>query len=524
MRLTDIKFTKSYEEKGKGKIVLVGMATDGPVRKPFTFRESSNPTEILGSNQLSNAFNTLEETGIDRSNIIIYRLNGNHGSTIFKGIDDTDELEFLSTGTSNNIRETHISLSHGVLSVLMYETVIEQVGEDVVRRLKLLLTTQYRLSNYSNWDSLIDDINNDADLGIIECVVRHIGNNKKVELKEDLSVHYLEGLDEEEYLCLTENTKMDTHKLEYWKKVFIGIIGSTESPYETPLSGINSEMLLVTDIYFDDLPELGSVIGQMAINISEDNDVPCMVLMNTSPIPSKKEIPEWYYDLGNGKWGDGEQELIIDEFEDINRYIFNLDTMAEKIDTTAPQLEHLQVIIGEDGIGPIAPYYASTYLQTPLHLPVSNKELKNTGFGEELSKTTIANLQSTGYICIVPSIRKNYVPYYAQTFHRKGRGAIDSINIKRVLSRIIYDLKTTLDEYIGKPQSTLTKTVIESIVGTYLEPFKDNNILKGYTLELGDYSHLSYSGRLDIHLDLDFFTEINSVKAGFSIETKDGDN
>ncbi len=543
MDLSQITIQKPQDQVPEGKIILVGMAVDGPVCRPFTLNEYTNIDEILGEEtHISVAFKQLLDAGINRENIVIYRLNGIHGQTTFNGPNKEPVLRFMTIGTSEENEEIHIKFQDNVLNILTYkvnpipviEDVLDSEGEEIEEdveeqetKIEVSKTAQYRLSNYDNWNDLVNDINKDAELGIISCAVQLVQYQDEVALdKDDDTEHYFEDIDTEEYLCRNEQTDEEEHKINYWNKLENGVLGDYEDKFMTPIAQMKAELLYFTDIYFDELPEVGIAAGSLAELLSEDSSSPCFSVMNTSPIPEQMTIPDWYYQDEEGNWYDGEEQIDLDVNREINNYIFNLDTMDVQIDKHLSAMNYLQIVVGDTFYHelpfPVSPYYCATYLQTPFYNPITNKPLSNQSFGEELNKSTIANLKNSGYICIVPSIRNGFVPYFAQTFNSKENSILEGVHTRRTLSHITTDLKEILNEYIGKPHTQYSQESIQKTIDEYLTQFVENDILRFYNYEVPKISVLNPPKLIEIFIDLNFYSETEKIRSGFSIDTKEG--
>ena len=76
MRVNDFKYAQEFANIPDGRILLVGMLKDGPVGRGFTLTEPSTARVLLGTNELTRAYEHLVSTGVSTEKIVLYRLNG----------------------------------------------------------------------------------------------------------------------------------------------------------------------------------------------------------------------------------------------------------------------------------------------------------------------------------------------------------------------------------------------------------------------------------------------------------------
>lgn len=530
MKLTDIIYDNQMTSIPKQNICLIGMASDGPVCKPFFLNKDTDVFSLLGENQMAYSYDAIEKAGIAREKISIYRLNGEHGS-IELSKDNEVFIRMITVGASDEDRT--IAIQTGFKSITIKKTIYEEYelttenGPIVDSKIKNIETRTFSFDIYPTLDLLTDAINRDATLGIVEVLSNNLKNgyctDYFVEQKEYL---FLNSHSQENYV-LEEGTLFETHKTNYWEKLFSGIIGDDSMSFQPALQLINSEIMVFTDVYYDSFPEAGSIIARFAQAKSEECGREVFSLMNTSPVPGLKNPPEWYFKTGPNTWMSEDGEVTIDPYEDVNSYLDKLTLLGLSSERNASHMNHLQVTVGDSFYQntkiPISPYYAATFISTPFYQPVSNKQMTNPYYGEEISKSSIAILQSSGYICCVPSIRRNCVPFGAQSFSRKEGTVLSFLHNQRIVSIIVNDLKEIFDSFIGyKKKEVYNPAILSNQITSYLSQFTNQQLIQTFSLNFPEIQDIDDPEELNLSVNLSLYNETHNIQAGFSIEDRKG--
>lgn len=500
----------------EGLVCLIGMAKDGPVRQPFLLKEETDVFLFLGQNQLSLAYQQLEEAGISRNQIVIYRMNGIHGQVDLKNETDTF-FRFKTIGASASDRQLSIRTGKGTLSLIARQRLSDE--EEVVQ------TRTFVLGEYPYLKDLEDAINYEAELGLTE-IVAFAPNNLPTHTCFNESVEYFFlNSDPEDDCLLTSQTILKNHKERYWEKFEESFLVDKTLTFEPTLFELRAEALLFTDIYFDTFPEVAVLASKFAEQSTALHGRASYAIFNTSPIPKEQVIEPWYYQDEKGHWVTENGTLVIQPGQEKKAYTDQLLSTSLLLNRTDSALEHLQVVVGdfpfEEEALPLAPYYVATFLQTPTTLPVTNKAMQNIYFGETLSRKSIDILTDNGYICCVQSIRRNSVAYRAQSFRKKQpKSVFHSLHAHRTVLEINRTIKEKLETLIGVNNNEYQASSVHFFLKELLQNYQQKGVLQQFEIKLP--TEVQGTNPLVITIDYILYQELQKISAGFSIEDRKG--
>jgi hypothetical protein len=140
---------------------------------------------------------------------------------------------------------------------------------------------------------------------------------------------------------------------------------------------------------------------------------------------------------------------------------------------------------------------------------MSNKSIK--GFGKlnfEISKEDVALLTANGYICIVPSIRRGFVPYYASSYSKDKESAMTKPHNLRTSQYVSRRLVEEVDLLIGSNYSILSIKETREKARELLDSLVASKVIRSYELQ---FELLERNTVLNINASLTPFSEIKSI-------------
>lgn len=515
MRLKAISYLNPNIKSANGRILLVGMLEDGPVQKPFTTTRAA--IDLFGDNEMVVSYKMLISAGVSEKNIVLYRLNGNHAAaTLLK--DDQGFLKVQSIGAANNDNDIFVKTYDNRI-------VIGSHYRETALATKSDFERTYRFSDFPYLANLTDAINEEAVLGLIDVIAK--------ELKDGLCVDYftagqtlhLQNGNSEKELCFNETTDILTYEAAYWNVFYRGVLGEDYSGESaTPLVGVPAEVLLFTDIRADYSADIVSFAGRIAEQKTTEQGTLCNAVFQASPVPGKKTLREGEYMLSATTYFDivEQSERTLSPEEDKDLYLANLIGLFSLEERGESQFQYVQVLVGDnryDGTKKLggAVNYAALYVLSSFEQTLGNRTLPAfLSLAETLSKSSVATLQANGYICIVPSVRKNYVVAYPQSIADKTEAPLHSFSNQRLLHEIGKTVGDRLDGYVGKPTTVFATSILTKELEIYFQNFVSKDILSGFALSFPETEQGIDSRYLDIVLRV--YDEIKQVGASFRIE------
>lgn len=524
MKLSTINMIDPTQIEPLDNVTLIGMAHDGPVLTPFSLREGVDPISLLGKNQLAANYIALEESGMNREDIIIYRLNGVHGRAELIS-DRTSFLEFKTIGASDE--DKSVSIESGFQTLIIKKTFYDEsdIQDDNSKEIESIETQVYTLSDYTYLEDLVIDINHDAELGIIDVAANPLVEGKIKELFTEKQELFFSNSSSEDAYCLRADLDLSAHHDNYMEKLDVGLY--EEGTFERASFMINTEMMYFTDAYFDKDERLAYIAGMFANEKKELTGQQVFSILSCSPIPGRVEPPDWYVHISDNRWMSENGEVSINPNEKIQSYLSSLQIASFSARTDPSISENIQVIVGDtfvaDQVISLASYYIGTYFETPYYLPVSNKNMRNSQFGEEISKSSIDILQHSGYICCVQSIRRNCVPVGAQSFSNKNDNSLKHLHNKRLVSRISKDLKDFLSPLIGNNAlRNFQQSSIETQLTAFFNEYVKDGIIREFNLSVSEIELINDYTGFSIDLNLSLFSELKKIKAGITLDSQRG--
>lgn len=476
----------SHTEKNTRFLALAGFSTSGPVGVPFLLREGTDPIDVLGQSRLTENVRMAQRYGITP---LILRLNGSHGECLikheesgadillFKTIDATDE--------ANNIT-IHLFPTH---------LVVEGIWS----------SQSYLFADYNSLDELVAAIKRELYYGESEVDVEVLNQLPLAGLALNERHVTFNGADDG-FNHISNHDDSDTAEkvelqLELLRNMLLEEEGN-QTMYGGELGSFLIDTLLFTDIPFEKAPTaLTEIFGTFGKSKTDEQKIFCSIV------------------LGSDSFS---EDRFDEEGEDM--YLAQIDRLLAA-GTEARNLAHLtrnlEVVIGsqEPSNGrytsmPCAATYACMRYKLPgFHHSGTNKPLLyvNTLLSKELRKDEVANLSGSGYICIVPSIKKGFVPFSAKnispyhTLHSKPH----------YLRNIHYDVNRIagfFNQYIGEPVSNAVLGTILSQVTNFVNDLKVNHpIYNDISIEVLDYDQTT----LYVAVSFVLYGEVERVSTAF---------
>jgi hypothetical protein len=440
------------------------------------------------------------------TDIILYRLNGEHATQTLNGMvyDIVQGMEIERPILS--LRSVAASDAYNKIRFVLAEntmTVYNEVSE--VQRV-------YRFDQHETAKGLVDVINLDAAHGIVafEAMV-HEPNFRSMKLRELNTIVQLSGGQTEAHLI----EERALHIEELNQRLLTALY--SELPYDQENFIINSEVgmlsigvVSVSCLYHDDDVNLAETMGNFCYQKSIEIGQGCLSVIGASPIPNPTV------------------ELIrakIDQLIFMRRSIsfggaISLQTPQEVESEEATWESHVQVVLG-DGIRYIlngnvietvslAPSYAGLQVSLPVQSSTTNKKI--TGFdylSYELDKEDVDNLLGNGYISIIRSVRKGFVPYAETTYVSKPRSILRSAYAIRISHFASRRLAEMLDYSIGNRVTPMSRremmTTTSDLVARLLTP----DLVKNY--ELGFVHSTELQGSMSVKLEITPHSQVKAV-------------
>lgn len=516
MKLTDIIIPKREDGTAAiGRVILSGMLEDGPPGKPFSLPSDTVPSIALGLSPTTHLAEILLNTGVPSESIFYNRMNGIPYSI---SLPEEESPCFLIRSIGAHEEDQNISISFSLEGLTLSST-YTKTGTHLDRK---NFTRTYRYEDCPYLYDLESAINQDALLGLVDVVAETIVNKpSKDAFPSGVKKELQDGSDEAGFIHMDEPTEDSLEQIrgEYEEKFKKYILGEHYDglSYEA-IADLPAEAILFPDINVDTFKEIGPLIAGLAAQKTEDQGVVCYAYLNTSPFPKKETLPDGTYLQDDGTyWDESMQESraynpIAVQLE----YIQKITTLYSEEERANPYMKNLMLVVGDDdrekrtpGLGSLV----ALILQTPAGKPVSNQPLKNFyQLNAEITQSMVATMTSNGYICIVPSLRKGFVPQYVQSYGLQAKETVLSDwNNHRLIGVIKAHLVTVLDQHIGKSFGIFTKSKIESEISDVLENIPGSERLMGF--ELGAIDQDIVNGTLSIPLTLYLPQDVKGIES-----------
>lgn len=476
-------------------LAIVGMAADGPAHVPFMLN-IEDPVAVLGSCPLADAYIAAKEAGAQ--NIILYRLNGEHGEMIVRCITptistDVIKLTTVSADAVYNDTKAMIYSTHLFFPATEYRD-----------------ARSYFFNRYESIHDLVYAINLDADFGLIEFTAELMDRFFDIEAFGDIAAPIIleasgahSGL--ELMLDHANNNVMKEATLPILDSLKTALFGPFEDDYmdrgaNSILSVLDFGVLVLADLYHDENEEYAKVLGEFCEMKSKDNNQNCIGVISAG--------------------------LLIDSTPEM------ITTFRDKLvnlSKTQPQSEfrnYVQIIVGDTRdyknatVIPVSYMYAGTQVALPYQTMMTNKQIL--GIREllyKLSKEDVETLSANGYTCIVASIRKGHVPYSAVTYTVNPKSSFRKPHCTRISHYIVNYISSKLDYMIGTNVDPILKREIQNQINIYMKEFVDKGVIHSYSAEckfLGDNTELQ------VDISIKVFSEIQRVNSVVTMNVPGG--
>lgn len=441
-------------EYSENTVLIIGAALDGPAGVPIEVNDKYEPTDIFGKSPLSDAYTAVKGAGATR--IITYRMNGIHSAlTIKSGAQDIIKFTAVSAGAKYN----DILISVFPDYIYIDETA---VGGSI---------RSYWFDQYPTAYSLAYAINRDAFYGLLSFeakpLVPEFQMMNIVSIRTD--INFDKGSDEEQFFIdRTEENPADYY-VGVMKERLIETLFGTDSNDQGEfvpngaLAVLNYGIVVLADMFHDESTDYVNILGNFCLNKSKTMDSGCIGVIGTSPL----------YDTS-------------DTF--VSTKIANLNSLATATEDVE-QNKYVQIVVGDSYYSedmpliPTAYSYAGAESMYPYYIMMTNKKIKGFGYlNWQIGKEDIALLSSNGYICIVPSIRRGFVPYQAITYCKDKTSPMSKPHCIRVSQRASKLLMTAYDDLIGAASNYYTRKGIIKTGESVLQEMVMDGAIQSFAL------------------------------------------
>ena len=509
MRQTDFNIVNQVLLSPENALVLVGTALDGPSQIPFSIPSSASPYDLLGACPLADAYTAAKRAGV--GTIVMYRLNGVHSIAQVKDRDGKVIIELRSVSASDKYNQ---------IQVILYPTHLHVINTDGVAR-------SYFFEQYPRVTDLVYAINRDSFYGLIEFTADALEPYFSLENSVDAPTEVLfKGGEAEAHLIhsrdpLSESPTIDVAITPVLKeRLQQALFGENsddinERVPNSSLGVLHFGVIALCDMYHDDVEtdEEGGernagfteILGSFCMNKTKEIGFGCVGVIGTKPI-----YPEDFVELSDTVHARAiELASLSESMEDLEAY------------------KYVQVIVGhteypesDETSIPLAYGYAATQALLPYYTMMTNKSILGAGkLNFALNKEDIALLTANGYTCIVPSIRRGLVPYYASSFSKDKNSLASKPHNLRISQHVSRILVEEVDGFIGENYTKLSiKEVIEKAKGI-LDGLVVDRVIKSYNIS---YELLENNTVLNINTSLTPFSEIKSISSIATISFPQG--
>lgn len=477
-------------------LVLVGTALDGPSHKPFSVSTLKRVEDIIGDSPLSKAYAAAALTGLE--NIVLYRINGSHskGSLIYDGTQTVMEFESVGAGTD-------------------YNNITIDVGPDKVVATCIDGTERiYFFSNYPSVGTLADAMNLDASFGLLEFTV--IANDRGFLLAQFDENHpytvIFTGGSTENDLILNRTgdirTQINTLQDRLTEALFGGdpddqLVGEPNSTLGLMEYGV----LCLVDMFHDDPANFTELLAMFCQNKSRQVGSGCLGVLGTAPI-----------------FGNITDQVLTNKASALKANAPNAGSTATvEVDNIyqAKAISYVQIVVGDTTVSSIlgetvaptslAYAYAATQAFLPYNSTLTNKTLAGVNnINYEFGKKDVEDLCSNGYISIVSSIRKGFVPYNAVTAIGNGTSMMKSPSVVRITQMVTKQVTNYLDDYVGSSSSAISRNALATGINLVIQDFVERKIVKDFRVAL---EYLVPTSEAQVHISIVPFASIGTVSS-----------
>lgn len=530
MRLGDFKFQTERTNTPLNKTLLIGMLEDGPTARAFTFHRPDEAIQLLGDNDTTRAYRFLVNRGVPVEDILFYRLNGraaevtvNHNST---------PLLHLRT-INNSEKENDLSVRLNKDGLTLFSTYED---EDIQLKRRKDFSRTYRFADYSETEDgntfldvnqLCDAITSDALIGFHNIIAQSredAVDRLMFDTLTETKLFVFEHGETEEHLCVKDG-QIGQRELNDYTNRFI-VYAMNQSPDGDIVSAIMEPQ--VEALYFPDFPvekdpTLAKLAALLASQKTDEQKIMCTSLFHPSAVPGEQVLREDEYMVGETEYYNSLTGQIEPWLPDAKRnaYINKLNNLFEPKEKSYTFMQNLQIVVGDDrrneGLIPAALYHLLDLLRkSPIDLS-SNQELTDfSQINSELEKEVIASLNSNGYICSVPSIRRNVVLTTLRHFYEPVVFEPITYRAKRLISYMHYDLDNYLNSFIGGENTALKERDVTDWLNSYLGIYLERSALADYSVTVDAPSGSDDSAHISI--ELAFYDMVKAIQNHVSLD------
>lgn len=492
---SDFRLVGDSPVESENILVIVGAALDGPSRTPFQLRTTKSAQDVLGKSPLTDAYNAAISSGV--SNIILYRLNGQHAEAVVKCITP------LATKDVLHIRSVSANEQYNGAQISTYSTHIH-FHETAYRPART-----YFFDSFTTIQQLAYKINQDAHYGILEFQAEVLDTSfDLVEFGavEGVLTVQMDGGSSEDSFLIDHTVESDNPELEFLladvkEELNIALFG--EDPMDqaqyipnSMLGMLDFGVIVLADIYHDTDPEFTKMLGEFCINKQVETGSGCIAVIGTKPLLNKT-------------------------LEEKKTSLLNLSDMED-----GEWRKHVQVVVGESLVQD-SPYsmsnaysYAATQARNPYYIMMTNKPLDGIRKLEyQFSKEDVDLLSANGYTCIVPSVRKGYVPFLGVSYSKDTTSLMSRPHCVRIANYVSKTLTQKLDRYIGGINNTITRVEVTDRVHAILGDIVNSRAIMEYKVNV---SFLNRNTSIDLRVEIRPFSEVRSVNSMVTLSVSGG--
>lgn len=269
----------------------------------------------------------------------------------------------------------------------------------------------------------------------------------------------------------------------------------------------------VTDLFYEDDPEVASILGSFCMNKPAYSGHGCLSVMGTTPLydPTEERVVSKARNL---------MDLSpLVRFQDPGG--IGNGSEVQEVNAVLP-LNYVQIVTGDtptiaqlgalDEPFSLAFAYLGSLVSSNYYTNVTNKSLVGiTEMSYEFSKEVIDNLAANGYISIVSSIRRGYVPYLAVTaVGKSSKSSYKKPHYIRIAQQIGRLLNENLDYLVGTNKDGNTKTNVTGRIHELMQNLVDSGVIRGYSLVCEFSNH---DTMLNVSVSFTPYSDVESVSS-----------
>lgn len=435
-------------------VVIIGAALDGPAGVPILVNDKYDPIDLFGKSPLSDAYTAVRRA--TTSKIITYRMNGIHSTaTITSGTQDVIKFTSISAGVKYN----DIAITVNPDYIYIDETA---VGGS---------TRSYFFDQYPTAYDLAYGINRDSFYGLVSFRAESLVTNFTMMnvVSTQTFINFDEGSDEEEFFIdRTIENPSDYYSATMKQRLIETLFGSdpddqAEFVPNGSLSILNYGVIVLADMFHDESQDYADLLGNFCLNKSKMTDSGCIGVIGTSPL----------YDTSDTS--------ILAKVDNLN----SIASIAE----VAEQDKYVQIVVGDSFYSndmpliPNAYSYAGAQSFYPYSIMMTNKKISGFGYlNWQISKEDIALLLANGYICIVPSIRRGFVPYQSSTYYKDKTSPMSKPHCVRISLYAAKSLMFGFDGLVGSVSNYYTEKEIIKTAENILQEMVNEGAIQSFAV------------------------------------------